>query len=90
MSTIELPVRVSAVNRETTADEVGELMDKVMEHLIDIDIDITGTLTEGRLVFVAPLDDDVEPDFNGVWVAVRTALHAAGVSTPRWEEEHAG
>ena len=84
----QIPVTIETSTGVATPTDLEMLVDDVMEQLVDLerfDIDIAATLTEARFDFCVHGLDDEEPDFNSAWSAVRTALHAAGVSTPGWE-----
>jgi len=88
-----VPVALESVTgRIPSADELDALLDEVMDALIEpdgYDIDYTALINLGKVTFTAFSDDDVNPDFNAVFGAVRAALHSAGVATPGWENDQA-
>jgi hypothetical protein len=88
MMEVQVPIVLEARGGVPTADDVDTLLGMVMDEMIapdGYDIDYSATLSDLRVVFTAFTDEVGDPDLNGIWAAVRAALHGAGVATPGWE-----
>lgn len=72
---------------ESTDDQFEAFLDEALASFeeIGVAVDLSARFTERVADFAATIDaDDYESAVNTFLVALRTALHAAGCSTPGW------
>ncbi|MBV1869246.1 MAG: hypothetical protein KUG69_15290 [Marinosulfonomonas sp.] len=73
---------------------ISRVFDQIMDALMDADevIDpmFSGTITTGAIEIVMSANGTDEDVFAKCSAAARTALHAAGVCTPGWENDDGG